>query len=505
MALDHGAFNGFTMKALLASIILALAPVWLGDGCALLSRAAEENLSPVLAGPADQTVPPGATRGPTPTAESNFKMNLPPAPFPTALLPESPFGINTAFEPDTPNLEARIEAMQAAGIKWGRQDFTWKRIERRPGEYDWEPYDRLVARCRERGLLLFGDLVSAPAFHDPRTSAGVQAYCAFARAAVQRYRDRIDHWQIWNEPNGGYWHGTPEEYARLLAAAGQAIHETNPQAKVLGLNMAFCDVRWAEKILRLVPYDCFDIVCFHPYRPPSAPEDRFDWWELDQYVKSWHKQDLTAEYPLVRMNYLEQTDALIDVMKQFGPPKPIWITEICWNTHIHPYGTSELRQASLAVRFYLLSLASRKIEKVFWWTLADTGARQFDQADMVGLLRQDLSPKYSYAAYAWMTRLLEGKRWVRNDAFGPDIYAAVFTDAMKGEDLIVAWTPKPVAYVRVNNTEKGLSFYDIFGTRRFVPFDRVRTASLPVPLGEDPLYIVGPPGLKAAVRPDPGW
>jgi len=94
---------------------------------------------------------------------------------------------------------------------------------------------------------------------------------------------------------------------------------------------------------------------------------------------------------------------------------------------------------------------------------------------------------------------------VRNDAFGPDHYAAVFEDEAAGEDLIVAWSPKPFAYLKVNNTEKGLNFFDIFGTRRFVPFDPVRTKALTVPLGESPVYLVGPRGLKATVRPDPGW
>jgi len=50
-----------------------------------------------------------------------------------------------------------------------------------------------------------------------------------------------------------------------------------------------------------------------------------------------------------------------------------------------------------------------------------------------------------------------------------------------------------------------LTFYDIFGTRRFVPFDPVRTKNLSVPLGESPIYIVGPKGLKAELRKDPGW
>ena len=104
-----------------------------------------------------------------------------------------------------------------------------------------------------------------------------------------------------------------------------------------------------------------------------------------------------------------------------------------------------------------------------------------------------------------MTRMLEGRKWLRNDAFGPEVYACVFADAAGGEDLIIAWSPKPFGYVRVTNTDKGLTFHDIFGTRRFVPLDNVRTGHLPVPLGESPIYILGAKGTKATVRPDPGW
>ena len=70
---------------------------------------------------------------------------------------------------------------------------------------------------------------------------------------------------------------------------------------------------------------------------------------------------------------------------------------------------------------------------------------------------------------------------------------------------MVLWSPKPFAYVRITNTEKGLTFYDIFGTKRVATYDKVRTSHLPVPLGESPIYVVGPKGMKATVRPDPGW
>jgi hypothetical protein len=440
-----------------------------------------------------------------PTAESRFRVDLPPAPFATALLTNSPFGINTALEPGQPDLENHLQAMQDLGIKWGRQDFTWRSIERAPGRYQWQAYDALVDKLRAHGIQVLGCLAYAPSFHNPATIAGADAYAKFAEAAARRYAGRVDHWQIWNEPNGGFWKGSPEDYARLLAAAGPAIRSANRQARVVALNMAFCDVLWAGRVLRQVPAGAYDIVAFHPYRPPNAPEDKFDWWTLDQYVKSWHAGDLPTNYALVNMTFLEQTGELVRLLRQLGAPKPLWVTEICWNSHIHPYGTSELRQADLAVRFHVLALASREIEKVFWWTLRDQGVRQFDQADMVGLARFDLSPKYAFAAYAWMTRQLEGKRWVRNDAFGPEVFAVAFNDEARKEDVLVAWANQPVAYIRVNTPEAGLTFYDVFGARRFVEHDPIRTGSLTVPVGESPIYIVGPQGLKAAVKPAPGW
>ena len=447
---------------------------------------------------------PHAAPAETPTADGAFRVELPPHRHAAELLPRSPFGINMALDPGDPDIEARLAAMEEIGIKWGRQDFSWKRIEKTQGAYDFDPYHRLVEDCRRRGILLFGNLAYAPEFHDPRTLEGVEAYVRFARTAAIAFAGKVDDWQIWNEPNGGFWKGTPEEYARLLAAAGKAIHEVHPRARVLGLNMAFCDVIWAERILKLVPYDSFDIACFHPYRPPCSPEEKFDWWELDHYVKRWHAKDLGPDYPLVRMSFLEQTVELVKVMERFGKPKPIWITEICWNTHIHPYGTSELRQADLAVRFHALALASGRIEKVFWWTLKDIGDRQFDQADMVGLARADLKPKYAYYAYAVMARMLEGKRLRRVDAAGPDVHAVVFGEEGSEEETVLAWATKPYAYVRVEN-EKGLAITDVYGTRRQVPMHPVRTRRLSIPLGESPVYITGPKGLKATVRPDPGW
>src|ERR1041384_5022209 len=154
------------------------------------------------------------------TASNNFAVTLSPPVAPGTLQADSPFGINNAFQPDTRDLDARLAALQQAGIKWGRQDFTWRRIEKAKGEYDWSGYDTLVEKCRETGLSILGNLTYQPAFYDLRSHEAVEAYAAFARAAATRYAGKVDHWQIWNEPNLGFLKGDVETYAKFLSAAG---------------------------------------------------------------------------------------------------------------------------------------------------------------------------------------------------------------------------------------------------------------------------------------------
>jgi hypothetical protein len=52
---------------------------------------------------------------------------------------------------------------------------------------------------------------------------------------------------------------------------------------------------------------------------------------------------------------------------------------------------------------------------------------------------------------------------------------------------------------------RGLTQYDVFGTKRVVTYNKQRSGASPFPFGESPIYIVGPKGLKVNLRPDPGW
>jgi xylan 1,4-beta-xylosidase len=42
------------------------------------------------------------------------------------------------------------------------------------------------------------------------------------------------YWEVWNEPDISYWHGTPEEYDRLYDTAAAAVKAALPSAKIGG-------------------------------------------------------------------------------------------------------------------------------------------------------------------------------------------------------------------------------------------------------------------------------
>jgi hypothetical protein len=66
---------------------------------------------------------------------------------------------------------------------------------------------------------------------------------------VEHYRERIRHWEVWNEPYWkGFFTGTPEEYAELLKVACRAIKRADPQAVVVGGCFTPSDEAWTRRL-----------------------------------------------------------------------------------------------------------------------------------------------------------------------------------------------------------------------------------------------------------------
>jgi xylan 1,4-beta-xylosidase len=74
----------------------------------------------------------------------------------------------------------------------------------------------------------------------------------WARHALSRYgRAEVEqwYWETWNEANGGYWRGTPEDYQKLHDYAVDGVRRALPGAKVGGPDTAGHGGQWMRNFL----------------------------------------------------------------------------------------------------------------------------------------------------------------------------------------------------------------------------------------------------------------
>ena len=115
---------------------------------------------------------------------------------------------------------------------------------------------------------------------------------------VNRYKDRIHTWELWNEPdNRDYWTGTPGQYAALLREGAAAVRAADPSAKVVLGGLA-----WNLDFLREL---------FEDY---DAQRD-VDIINLHNYAETWFAKPIESI-----SDYL---DAASDIAKEHGEGEPL--------------------------------------------------------------------------------------------------------------------------------------------------------------------------------------
>jgi len=67
----------------------------------------------------------------------------------------------------------------------------------------------------------------------------------YGRAEVARW-----YWEVWNEPNGGYWHGTQADFLKLHDYAVDGVRRALPEARVGGPDAAGSGGAWMRAFLQ---------------------------------------------------------------------------------------------------------------------------------------------------------------------------------------------------------------------------------------------------------------
>lgn len=379
------------------------------------------------------------------------------------MLPDSPFGMGIYFgnrySPEEMHRAAQL-AMDA-GVKWSREEISWARVEPQKGQWTWDVYDQAVDTASAHGIGLFGLLDYWTDWTQPYTQQGIEDFCEYARRTVIRYHERIHHWQIWNEPNiKGFWDGTPEQYAELLKAAAMACKQADPACRVIGMCTAGTDLKFIETVAAQGGLENVDIVSVHPYRYPRGPE----------------ASDLIGD--------LRNASGLLRRLKG---PLPLWVTEIGYPTHLGENGCDPTRQAQMLVRTYVQCLASRVVDKVFWYDYRDDGEDPNYNEHNFGILKRDLTPKPAYTALSVMTAALEGMRFSGQVGLRRDVLAYRFETQNRTKKCLVGWTlsgQRPV-----DLPAKGMvTALDLAGLRRLL---RPHEGRMALTLSESPIFLLG--------------
>jgi O-antigen ligase len=235
-------------------------------------------------------------------------------------------GVNVALEQyDEQQLTDEVAQIKQSGVSWIRQTFPWAQIEPEQGQFEWTAWDRIVQDTGDLNLIAVLDTSPAWAASSslqPPTST--LHFANFARSFALRYGDRIDYYQIWDEPNlGDRWRGevNPVEYAELLGQARDAIKQVDPTATIVLAGLAptvetsqanLADWLFLRRLYEAGARDLFDIVAGKPYGFDTSPDDH----RIDSNILNFQHLVLLRE----------------EMERHGDAGKALWATQFGWNT-----------------------------------------------------------------------------------------------------------------------------------------------------------------------------
>ena len=321
----------------------------------------------------------------------------------TLLLPASASALEKGLETDltwgisSADQDRTLAGLADLGAGWNRITMAWHYVETKNGQYsgsELSKYDQVINKAAASGINLAVTVYTTPKWASGNDNSQAPPlnpadYADFMSFVANRYRGKVDAWEIWNEQNAqGFWATGPDPaaYARLLRAAHPAVKAADPDALVVYGGTWQNDYAFLEGAYAEVPNlgDYYDVLGTHPYSGVSAPE--YVELEGDGRAKKW----TFAAYRELR-----------DVMLDHGDDKPIWFTEFGWSTFNSVWGVSEAVQADFLTRAYRCAEQDPYVGVAIWYAFRNHpfGGDGQDWEYQLGLTRTDFSPKPSYDAF----------------------------------------------------------------------------------------------------------
>lgn len=360
--------------------------------------------------------------------------------------------------------ELKMHRAFLGGAKWARMhSLSWALREPKKGTYDWRGADERFALAEKYKMKILLAIGQTPRWSSPSrdmklTVCGNYSYlyyppqkyedwAVFVTKLVQRYKDRVSHFEIGNEPGyeSAFWTcGSAPAFGKYLKTAYDAIKKVYPEATVYPgapLNIDFLE----EAVRSQGGAKMFDVLSIH-------------------YLRNEKRGS-------------EKTAAWRSMLKKMGNDQlPVNSEDMGWIRAKDPRII-----AANVVKVHIRD-ASQGVIRTFGFEMFDDNSSAnysfFDRKD---------NPLPQFPAYRTMTHRLERSKYIGNLS-GAEYEAYLFD--RQGTPVTVFWSDKG-RKIHLPVGKDRATLVDLMDTERSVP---AKNGIAELPASEFPQYLEGGDG-----------
>jgi len=347
-------------------------------------------------------------------------------------------------------------------------------MEKTRGQYDFSQWDVLLTNLQRNNMRPIYILDYSNPLYDgglsPHTDAGRTAFANWAKAAALHFQGKGVVWEMYNEPNIGFWKPQPNvtAYAELAVAVGKAIKQATPDEIYVGPATSTIDFNFIESVFKAGALQYFDAVSVHPYRSGPPESVSAEWSRL---------KDLINKY------------------KPAGKNVPVISSE--WGySELYPQNNIVV-QSKYLPREMLINLAN-DVALMIWYDWHDDCTDTKNKECYFGTVTYDYvanrNPVYNqkpdYHAAQTLFTLLKGYtfRQTLTGASASD-FALLFNNA--GNEIIAAWTSGSNHTITVTASQSGKCYNTVEYMGKHGSQLCAQSTDLHIPVSDSPLYLVG--------------
>lgn len=276
---------------------------------------------------------------------------------PRPLSPET-FGVTTASD------TGLMPTFKVGSVRFWDSGTRWASLQPRRDEFDWATLDRLVGAAERAGLerlFVFGGTPAWAAPNGSLTAYGDGSRAAapddlrdwdrFVSALAQRYRGRIDAYELWVLGNDRhFFQGSPETLVEMTRRASRIIKGTDPEATIVCPGMGRLWEPSGQRVLERFAE-------LGGYRHCDAAG-----------IKLYQRR--ATDPPETMLEALRQVDI---VMHKAGVHPQLWSTGTTYDIAVQEQ-LDEATAANHAVRFYLTGMFGRNfaLRRMYFYSWGST-------------------------------------------------------------------------------------------------------------------------------------